>query len=251
MLKPLPTLVVLLSVSQSPLLAFAFGQTAVTPGTPTGRDIYEWITWVANLSLVLVGVVGIIVAVCTLLKIEKQTKATEEAATAARDGVKIAQVTLVSTFRPKLIVRSLSIDRDTSQVADAKPCRLRHDLVNVGGTVAHVIHSEVCVHYHKGWSGENASNTSESKEEFSLQPGEYKEVIVELGTEIEQRLSSLEMRLAQGVDNPTMVGEIFLTGRIEYRDGVGAKRRTAFHRCYNQATKRFSVVADPDYEYSD
>jgi hypothetical protein len=113
----------------------------------------------------------------------------------------------------------------------------------------------VCVHYNKGdWGTKdvsNVSNTEKLKEEFSLRPGELKEEFVELGIDVTHRLVHLEMCLAQGVNNPIMVGEIFLTGRVDYRDDTGAVRRTAFHRSYNQETKRFSIVDDPDYEYSD
>jgi hypothetical protein len=44
---------------------------------------YEWVSWGANIALVLVGAGGIWVAVCTLKKIERQTKAGEDAAKAA------------------------------------------------------------------------------------------------------------------------------------------------------------------------
>ncbi len=245
MLNRLTRLAVLFSVAQTPV--WTFGQATTSSPVSAGRDLYDWITWAANPSFVLVGVGGIIVAAMTLRKIERQTRATE-------DAVRISQATLVSTFRPKLIVRSLSIYRDTAIVDDVRPCRARYDLVNVGGTVAHIVQREVCVHYKKGWGGEdagNVSNTENSKEEFSLKPGEFREGFIELGTEVTQRLGHLEARLAQGVNNPVMVGEIFLTGRVVYRDDTGAARRTAFHRFYNQETKRFSVVADPDYEYSD
>ena len=244
--------VVLFSVAQTSVAAL--GQAAISSVVLAEKDLYDWITWAANLTLVLVGIGGIIVAVVTLRKIEKQTEALERQTKATEDAVKISQATLDLTFRPKLIVRSLSIYRDADTAGDIRLSRVGYDLVNIGGTVAHIVQREVCVHYNKGWGGEdvgNVSDTEKSKEEFSLKPGEFREEFVELGTEITRRLGHLETRLAQGVNNPVMVGEIFLTGRIEYRDDTGAIRRTAFHRSYNQETKRFSVVADPEYEYSD
>jgi hypothetical protein len=45
---------------------------------------------IANYLLVLVGIVGTIVAICTLKKIERQTKAGEDAAKAAKDGAEAA-----------------------------------------------------------------------------------------------------------------------------------------------------------------
>ena len=246
MSKRLTRLAALFSVAQAPVSAF--GQAAIFSAMSVERDRYDWVTWAANPLLVLVGIGGIVVAVVTLRKLKRQTMATEAA-------VKIAQVTLVSTFRPKLIVRCLGIYRNTALVDDGKPCRFGYDLVNIGGTVAHITQREACIHYNRGRLEENhignVSNTVNVKDEFSLRPGEFREEFVELGTEVTQRLGHLETRLAQGVDNPVLVGEIYLSGRIEYRDDTGAVRRLAFHRSYNQATGRFSVVADPEYEYSD
>ncbi len=236
------------------------------------RDSIDCTILYCTIILTIVGLVGTGVAVWTLFAIKDQAKtlhehseelrklaeaARENAAAANKNAeatgaaVKIAQATLVSTFRPKLIVRGLSMYRDTATVDDVKPCRVGYDLVNIGGTAAHIVQREVCVHYNKGWDVGDVSSTEKSKEEFTLRPGEFREEFVELGTEVTQRLGHLETRLAQGVNNPVMVGEMFLTGRVEYRDDTGATRRTAFHRSYNQETKRFSVVTDPDYEYSD
>jgi hypothetical protein len=41
---------------------------------------YEWVTWGGNIALAAVGTGGILVAVRTLKKIERQTKATEDQA---------------------------------------------------------------------------------------------------------------------------------------------------------------------------
>jgi hypothetical protein len=47
------------------------------------RDVYDWLVFGCSLALVIVGAWGVRVAVVTLRKIERQTKATEDAATAA------------------------------------------------------------------------------------------------------------------------------------------------------------------------
>jgi hypothetical protein len=211
------------------------------------RDRYDWVTWAANPLLAIVGIGGIVVALVTLGKLKRQTRAMEEA-------VRISQATLVSTFRPKVTVRSLNLRRTAAKADERNSCRVAYDLVNVGGTPAHVTQLEVCVHYNKGRYKDgfgDASSEVSSKDEFTLQPGEYREGFVELGTEVTQRLDYLEASSEDGVNNPELVGKIFVTGRIEYRDETSATRRTGFHRSYNQETKRFSVVPDPEYEYSD
>jgi hypothetical protein len=52
--------------------------------------VRDQITWAANLVLVLLGYVGIMMAVSVLKKIERQTRAAEEAAEAARAGAEAA-----------------------------------------------------------------------------------------------------------------------------------------------------------------
>jgi hypothetical protein len=42
------------------------------------RERFDWITWGGGILLTIVGIGGVIVAVCTLKKIERQTKATED-----------------------------------------------------------------------------------------------------------------------------------------------------------------------------
>jgi hypothetical protein len=48
-----------------------------------------------------------------------------------------------------------------------------------------------------------------------------------------------------------IAGDIHFFGYMQYRDNIGIVRRTAFCRRYDIRTRRFSVVDDPDYEFSD
>lgn len=240
-------LFVQLALAQAP--AQAWRQMAAQIKTALERT-FDWIAWRANPLLAIIGVAAVVVAVLTLRKIERQTKATEVAAIAASEAVKVAQATLAATFRPKLIVRSLTMYCEDN----TKPFKVGYDLVNIGGALAQVTHSEACVHYKKGRLGDvggNASTTAESRDIVNIGPGVCAEQFLELGNEVAQRLNYLATRSAQGVNNPELVGQIYFTGRVEYRDSSGNVMRTAFHRKYNQDSKRFSAVNDPDYEYLD
>jgi hypothetical protein len=97
---------------------------------------YDKVEWTGNLLLVLVGIVGIGVAVCTLKKIERQTKAGEIAAEAALLNVKA----LITSERPWLLVSTQPIDRSPGiirSVFDEADYEVR--AVNRGNTPAELV----------------------------------------------------------------------------------------------------------------
>jgi len=63
---------------------------------PAAWTLRDQITWAANLVLVILGYVGIMLAVSTLRKIESQTRYAESAATAAADAVQSALKSMAS-----------------------------------------------------------------------------------------------------------------------------------------------------------
>jgi hypothetical protein len=175
--------------------------------------VFDWIAWRANPLLAIVGAIGVFVAVLTLRRIDRQTRATEVAAIAASEAVKVAQATLAATFRPKLIVRSMTMYCEDN----TKPFKVGYDLINIGGAAAQITHSEVCVHYKKGRLGDvgiDASNTAESRDVENIGPGICVEKLLYLGSEVARRLNYLETRAAQGVNNPELVGQIFLPDEL-------------------------------------
>jgi hypothetical protein len=64
----------------------------VTESAPATWRWREWILFGANLALAVVGIAGIIAAYITLLKLERQTKAGEDAAKAAKDNAEAARL---------------------------------------------------------------------------------------------------------------------------------------------------------------
>jgi hypothetical protein len=77
------------------------------PPAAVPRSQQETISWAANLVLVLLGYVGIMLAVSTLRKIERQTRTTEavaEAALAAAQGAKASAQAIIDGERPWILV---------------------------------------------------------------------------------------------------------------------------------------------------
>jgi hypothetical protein len=97
---------------------------------------YDKVAWAGNLLLVLVGIVGIGVAVCTQKKIERQTKAGETAAEAALLNVKA----LITSERPWLLVSIEPIQRNAGMIrslSDTADYEVR--AVNRGNTPAELV----------------------------------------------------------------------------------------------------------------
>lgn len=64
------------------------------PSVSVSRDWADWLLWAFNGLLVIAGFLGIRFAYKTLKTIEKQTKATEDAATATQDSVELQKVAM-------------------------------------------------------------------------------------------------------------------------------------------------------------
>jgi hypothetical protein len=99
---------------------------------------HDEVLWVANLILAVVGVGGIIVAVLTLVKIERQTKATEYAVKAARDSYTLAESTAKRQLRAYIVVRNAHLILHEDGAVEAKM-----ELVNCGQTPAYELRGGV------------------------------------------------------------------------------------------------------------
>jgi hypothetical protein len=123
----------------------------------------EWWIWGANLTLVAVGIGGIVVAVCTLKKIERQTKATEDATKIAKENM----AALISKERAR--VRVEPPVNDLSFLVPGYRRKIKGELVpfteehtievsvfNRGGTAAHDVRASfgICI-YPVSIEGEN------------------------------------------------------------------------------------------------
>lgn len=189
-----------------------------------------------NIALVVVGIAGIFVALCTLKKLERQTKATEDA--------------VIQTQRPKIQVRTFhfkhfSDPQEPNGILPGSMLIGQFYIVNLGGTRARVkeTHYEFFITGERDLPGER--------------PWEGKG-----GTKCESIFEAGQSKPFQfGREEPLSPGQAFeifsgsrrlyLMGWIDYIDGLNIRRTTRFCRLYDPASYRFAAVDDPEYESAD
>ena len=210
------------------------------------KDGYDKAAFWVNCALALIGTFGIIAAFMTLLKLERQTKATE-------DQVRIAQQTLVHTQRPKIAVRTLYFSEMRSVGLPDSANGIRKGsfangqlyIVNTGGTKAS-IEEIFCTPY----IGEGANlpakrpyeGNSGGKVAFSLVGGQSTPWTFALSEPLtEDRADILNLRMTS----------FYILGWIDYRDDLGILRTTRFCRRYDTVKERFVAVDDIEYESAD
>ena len=167
----------------------------------------------------------------------------EDLAKAANESAVVNKTTLVATFRPKVIVRSITL----------KPDKITYIITNQGGTKAHIMSSNITVtdiDSVGGWLPATPpySETDNVLGKIALEPGDFNDGEIALETGIRERIRVESARARSGVADP---GSVYCLGYIQYMDGNMVVRYTAFCRLFNVHRQRFVAVNDPDYEYAD
>jgi hypothetical protein len=189
------------------------------------------------------------VAVATLVILIWQTFETRRAVNVARD-------TLVSTFRPKIIFRSVSLCPGTmiptDCVPDDKPWGVLYVIANVGGANARITRKAFAV---KMFDSDALPSSLPyprwaEEPEFILAPGEEKAFLVPLEAEA-VNLFRVMGGIRGGHLSHQKTAHLHFFGVLIYIDGRGIFRKMSVLRHYNTETGRFDVVADPENEYSD
>jgi hypothetical protein len=164
----------------------------------------------------------------------------------------IANRTLLSTMRPRLIVRHISIHRGTKistiGVPDADPWRIDFDVVNVGQSTArikqHNFTSNRIEDDIPDFAVEEKSSVS-----LSLEPGQKRTMSIELNQQLKEILRLIGPDgLTQGYQN---TNRLYFWGHAQYVDGLGIVRNIAVCRRYENNVGRFMPGIDPDFEYAD
>lgn|GEM_PF-4747487 len=158
-----------------------------------------------------------------------------------RRSVNVAKASLVSTFRPEIIIRSVAL---------RVPWKIRYVIANRGGTRAHIIASNVTITDIEGNlpTLPPYSNESDSLGQCTLAPGDFVEKIINLDAAIIAQIKGDYTRKQGGARDP---GSIHFLGYVQYRDDNGIIRYMAFCRLFDVQTDRFVAVNDPEYEYAD
>jgi hypothetical protein len=91
---------------------------SVPAPAPAPWAVHDRISWAANLVLVVLGYAGIMLAISTMKKIERQTRAAESAASAAADQAHAAMLNveaIIRSERPWILVSvELALDNENS-----------------------------------------------------------------------------------------------------------------------------------------
>lgn len=203
-----------------------------------------------NIALFFVGLGGILVAVCTLRKIERQTKATED--------------TLIQTQRPKIVVKRISLIPGRLAEVSGNPTlqddlhwRIACVIANLGGSTARIVGSNLTLSrlgigtLSGLLPGLPAYGKDYSFEQFSIEPGERQEKVVILSQQPDTaHLRTLHEMFRNGRNIST--SPLICFGFLHYRDLSGVERRTGFGSQWHPEDMSFTRLNDyPAYEYCD
>ncbi len=151
--------------------------------------------------------------------------------------------------RPRLIVRNVAIKpylHPLMPIENGKPLRVQWDIVNIGDTPCEITdgNSTILVDTRpfdtRSPYGKSESYLIGKK----LKPGDIETVLTTSDTiDFNGPPATSTLRSENKA--------IFFYGFIVYRDEIGYARRTAYCRIYDPETKQFTLVDNPDFEYSD
>lgn len=160
----------------------------------------------------------------------------------------------VLQFRPRLTLRRILIYKGTQiPTMEGKgdiPWRVGFDISNSGGSAAYIQECHFSLIRVENEFPLRPTHFEQSRPRpFSLAPGEERE----LSIEFDENMTSLfrmvgKDGLRQGWQN---TDHIYFLGVARYADDVGIVRSISVCRHYQNATGRFKVIEDPDYEYAD
>lgn len=206
---------------------------------------YTWYLVLATIALVCVAAVQAWLFILGL-------KDTTAAAKAAAEQAEMSRRQYIASNRPVLRVRLVSIDEPVPN----KPIVVRFEVVNVGGTRATGITVDVTLRI----------DIPTYAQKFNKLPSsiDQKKVIrftreLAQGEALEASDSILNFDPAWGYrqeDGAWWANTLFVIGRIQYFDGNGVLRRTAFYRCATVDPNRFEFMSfteaeKADHEYED
>jgi hypothetical protein len=210
-----------------------------------------------NIGLFVVGVGGVIIGVCTLLSLKKQSADTHSQVVVLlrqvaemRKSREIATKTLILQYRPRIVVRYIKPLNTTLEFGKESEMEIQITLVNKGGSIGHVQGGSVAF-----WSIERPDvgkivakqGTDVPLEPLSLQPGEAQRLQRSLRTGTLHNVAWANFHEGYK-DSPARF--LTLVGIVFYVDDLGIVRRTGFNRNYDPKTKSF-VPGEPEEEYTD
>jgi hypothetical protein len=204
---------------------------------------------ILTFSLAGIGAMQLFVFGLQARRLRETVKATEKAAEAAKKQTEVAINEFISTHRPKIIIRSVTIEPPTHPalpIEEGKPLKIQAVAVNIGDTPTEIIESNITILV--GGPKFDALTpfgpVSNNINKIKLVPGgAWTFWVTAEQVDFKNTPQIISLKRGEKV--------IYFFGFISYRDDIGNMRRTAFCRKYNPETERFDQTNDPDYEYVD
>lgn len=203
--------------------------------TPAKDGYDKAAVWI-NAILAIVGFIGIVIAIITLIKIHRQTE--------------IAARTLVLTQRPRIEVRTFYFSQSRgvglpdppSGISEASFAEGQFYIVNTGGTRA-IIKEIVCKVFI--WGG-----ILPAKRPYEGEIGSQEEKVLEAGQSTFYLFGLMGDLIDTETSNSLRLGvqKLYVLGWIGYTDDLGIYRITHYCRRYDPSKGRFSSVDDIEYE---
>jgi len=176
-----------------------------------------------------------------------------------RRAANISSRTLISTFRPKVVVRSVKLNPPNSTVyqniGDGM-WKVELILANMGSTRAHVEKCEVKFVWLKDdplpWVSRVTPIAAKQWEGFLMLAAARHalELVIPYQSGFSITLGTVEtmLKMPSGHDQGTWP---ICHGTIVYADDNGSRRETGFFRKWNISTEQFEISEDAEFEYQD
>lgn len=210
----------------------------------------DWMMVILTLIYVLFTAVYACASIATLRAIkrqaevmQRQTKATETAANAAKES-------LIRAYRAKIIVRNVVV-RELEELLKSTPVNEvpevlggHFHIANIGGRDAKIdgFHYELFM-----------EDRLPMELPYDCKPGLPANILISAGTagELSIRIERTSMTKDQIWKLMNRLTPVFFMGWIRYADDSHIVRRTVFCRRFDSKKMRFCAVDDPDYEHAD
>ena len=197
--------------------------------------------------------------ILTLLALSEQTQQTRKAAEASAKQAEIAKTALVSSFRPKIVLRSITLNPPNLaayHAANDGIWKIDALLVNEGGTKAMVETCELEFVWDKDdpvpWVKKITPICTEVWNSFVIPPAARHPLQVSIP--YDTGFGGTFDLIVQMLDKQNSLGQHewpTCRGKIVYVDGNGHWRQTGFYRKWNIPDERFQRSDDPEFEYQD
>jgi len=237
--------------------------TSLPPVTLTDKHktfwdhVLDWGPWVFNLLLAFAAGLQVWLLYRTWERIRRQADLMNRQAIVMvrqveemRKVSEIENKTLILQYRPKVIVRNATAKIFTTQLGEQAQCVLAFQIVNTGGSPAHIINGDTYLLFARSNGSieeiEFIESTHVGIGERTLQPGERENIQTGLHARIINDERWVEFHAGGG-----SLHFIYLLGEVWYRDDLGIPRQVGLHRAYDPKTKKFIPGKDSEEEYTD